>query len=306
MGGMARYSCLLGSRTYAFADLKTVLARATPLRSGDQLAGLAAETDEERVAARMALADIPLTAFLEEPLVPYEEDEVTRLILDGHDRDAFAPVASLTVGELREWLLAADTALLSSVAWGLTPEMVAAASKLMRNQDLITVGAKCRVETAFRNTQGLPGRLGVRLQPNHPTDDLTGIAAATLDGLLYGMGDAVIGVNPATDNVSVCIELLRMLDEVRERLEIPTQTCVLAHVTTTLAAIEAGVPVDLVFQSVAGTQAANESFGVSLSILEEARQAGLSMGRGTVGSNVMYFETGQGSALSADAHHGVD
>ncbi len=289
-----------------FSDLRTLLARATPSRSGDALAGLAADSAAERVAAQMALADLPLARFLAEAVVPYEVDEVTRLIIDGHDAVAFAAVASLTVGEFREFLLGADAEALVAIRPGLTPEMVAAVSKLMRLQDLVAVAAKCRVVTRFRNTIGLRGRLSVRLQPNHPTDDPHGVAASTLDGLLLGAGDAVIGVNPATDSVDATVTLLTMLDAMRERYAIPTQTCVLAHVTTSLRAIEGGAPVDLVFQSIGGTEAANRSFGVSLALLREAREAALSLRRGTVGDNVMYFETGQGSALSANAHHDVD
>ncbi len=296
----------VNSTCYRFPDLRTLLARASPFRSGDALAGVAAETAAERVAAQMALADLPLTSILGEAVVPYETDEVTRLIVDRHDRAAFAPIASQTVGSFREFLLAADSATLEGLRPGLTPEMVAAVSKIMRLQDLIAVAVKCRVVTRFRNTIGLPGCLSVRLQPNHPTDDLRGVAASTLDGLLLGCGDAVIGVNPATDNVDNTIALLVMLDAVRERYEIPTQTCVLAHVTTTLRAIERGAPVDLVFQSIGGTEAVNHSFGVSLALLQEAQEAALSLHRGTLGNDVMYFETGQGSALSADAHHGVD
>ena len=296
---------LAGTR-HVFSDLRTLLARATPFRSGDALAGIAAGSAAERVAAQMALADLPLERLLAEPLIPYQADEVTRLICDRHDAAAFAPVASQTVGEFREFLLAAEPAALTALSPGLTPEMVAAVSKLMRLQDLIAVAAKCRVVTRFRNTIGLPGRLSVRLQPNHPTDDEQGVAASTLDGLLLGAGDAVIGVNPATDSVERVISLLAMLDAVRERYVIPTQTCVLAHVTTTLRAIERGAPVDLVFQSIGGTEAANASFGISLALLREAREAALSLRRGTIGDNVMYFETGQGSALSAEAHHGVD
>jgi ethanolamine ammonia-lyase large subunit len=302
---MTHAHTLSGTR-YVFDDLRILLARATPFRSGDSLAGLAAESAAERVAAQMALADVPLATILAEPVVPYETDEVTRLIIDSHDATAFAPVASLTVGAFREFLLAAEPGALAALHPGLTPEMVAAVSKLMRLQDLIAVAAKCRVVTRFRNTIGLPGRLSVRLQPNHPTDDPRGVAASTLDGLLLGAGDAVIGVNPATDSVPAACTLLAMLDAVRERYAIPTQTCVLAHVTTTLRAIEQGAPVDLVFQSIGGTEAANTSFGVSLALLHEARDAALSLNRGTLGDNVMYFETGQGSALSADAHHGVD
>jgi ethanolamine ammonia-lyase large subunit len=300
------YAHTLAGTRHVFDDLRTLLARATPLRSGDALAGLAATSAAERVAAQMALADVPLATILAEQVVAYETDEITRLIVDSHDIVAFAPVASLTVGEFREFLLAAEPQTLAALRPGLTPEMAASVSKLMRLQDLIAVAAKCHVMTRFRNTIGLPGRLSVRLQPNHPTDDPRGVAASTLDGLLLGAGDAVIGVNPATDSVDAACTLLAMLDTVRERYAIPTQTCVLAHVTTTLRAIERGAPVDLVFQSIGGTEAANASFGVSLALLREAREAALSLNRGTLGDNVMYFETGQGSALSADAHHGVD
>jgi ethanolamine ammonia-lyase large subunit len=302
------YASTLGRLRYAFPDLKAVLAAASPPRSGDLLAGLAAASMEERVAARHVLADLPLARFLEEPAVPYEADEVTRLILDGHDRAAFARVSGMTVGEFREWLLSdvAEPASLSSLSAGLTPEMAAAVSKLMRNQDLIAVARKCEVVSAFRNTIGLKGRLSVRIQPNHPTDDPVGIAAAVLDGLLLGCGDAVIGINPAADSIENQVVLLQLLDELRERYEIPTQSCVLSHITNTLAAIERRAPVDLVFQSIAGTEAANRSFGIDLALLREGRDAGLSLGRHSVGSNVMYFETGQGSALSAGAHHGVD
>ena len=305
---MSAYAITLGHHRYRFDDLRAVMACASPPRSGDELAGLAAESAEQRMAARMVLADLPLSVFLAEPLIPYETDEVTRLILDSHDAAAFAPVASMTVGGFRDWLLSydADTEALSRLAPGLTPEMVAAVSKLMRNQDLVTVAAKTQVVTAFRSTVGLKGRLSSRLQPNHPTDDPTGIAASTLDGLLFGMGDAVIGINPATDSVSACITLLELLDSVRRKFDIPTQSCVLTHVTNTIQAIERGAPVDLVFQSIAGTEAANAGFGVTLAVLKEAREAALALKRGTVGDNVMYFETGQGSALSAGAHHGVD
>jgi ethanolamine ammonia-lyase large subunit len=305
---MTKYGHTIGGMRHGFDDLKTVLACASPLRSGDELAGLAAATDERRVAARFVLADLPLSDFLADPVIPYEIDEVTRLILDNHDSASFARVAAMTVGEFRDWLLSydADTVGLRALAPGLTPEMVAAVSKIMRNQDLITVAAKCRVVSAFRSTIGLEGCLSARLQPNHPTDSPAGIAASTLDGLLFGMGDAVIGVNPATDTVAGCIALHQMLDELRLRFDIPTQSCVLSHVTTTVAAIEQGAPVDLVFQSIAGSEAANASFGITLSLLREAREAALALGRGTVGSNVMYFETGQGSALSSQGHHGVD
>jgi ethanolamine ammonia-lyase large subunit len=302
------YRATLGSGCYVFPDLVTLLAKASPLRSGDVLAGLAAQSGEERVAAQYALADLPLATFLNEPSVPYETDEVTRLIIDSHDKAALTPVAHLTVGGLRDWLLsdAASKETLSALAPGVTPEMAAAVAKISRLQDLMVMAAKCRVVTSFRNTLGLAGRLSVRLQPNHPTDDLRGIAASILDGLLLGSGDAVIGINPATDSPERAHGLLCMLDDIRNKLEIPTQSCVLAHVTTTLDLICKGSPVDLVFQSIAGTQAANASFGVNLTLLQEAQAAALSLGRGTVGANVMYFETGQGSALSANAHHGVD
>ncbi len=300
------FSHSLAGTRYVFSDLRALLARASPARSGDLLAGIAAASAAERAAAQYALADLPLSAILNQPVIPYEDDDVTRLILDRHDAASFAPVASMTVGAFREFLLTADPPALVAMRAGLTPEMVAAVSKIMRLQDLIAVAAKCQVTTRFRNTIGLPGRLSVRLQPNHPVDDLRGIAAATLDGLLLGAGDAVIGVNPATDSVENTVLLLEMLDQIRARFEIPTQTCVLAHVTTTLRCIERGAPVDLVFQSIGGTEAVNRSFGVSLALLAEARDAALSLNRGTMGQNVMYFETGQGSALSAGAHHGVD
>jgi len=292
--------------TYRFADLRTLLARASPLRSGDALAGVAASSAEERMAARMALADLPLSVFLNEAVVPYENDDVTRLILDSHDKASFASVQGLTVGEFREWLLASSSEQVSALARGLVPEMAASVSKLMRNQDLVSVARKCRVTTRFRNTIGLPGRLSVRLQPNHPTDDPRGIAASMLDGLMYGCGDAVIGVNPAGDGLAAFLPLWKIMDELISRFSIPTQSCVLTHVTGQIRAIEAGAPVDLVFQSIGGTQKTNESFGVSLSLLREAMQAARSLKRGTLGENVMYFETGQGSSLSAGAHHCCD
>ena len=302
------YGSDLGGTRHRFDDLKALLAAATPFRSGDALAGVAAETAERRVAARYALADLPLATFLEDLAVPYEQDEVTRLIVDSHDRAAFTPIAHLTVGGFREWLLAntTDTATLAAVAPGVTPEMAAAVSKLMRNQDLIAVARKISVPTAFRNSLGLPRRLAVRLQPNHPTDDPRGVAASIIDGLMMGCGDAVIGVNPASDNVESARALLTLIDDLRQRLDIPTQSCVLTHVTNTLELIGLGAPLDLTFQSIAGTQGANQGFGVSLSVLREAHEATLALKRGTVGDNVMYFETGQGSALSAGAHHGVD
>ena len=302
------YRYAIGAEHYRFEDLRSLLAKASPSRSGDLLAGVAADSEAQRIAARLVLADLPLRAFLNEAVIDPETDEVSRLILAQHDPDAFAPIAHLTVGEFRNWLLSdrVDAAAVSAITWGITPEMAAAVSKLMRNQDLVLAARKCRVITAFRTTIGLPGRLAVRLQPNHPTDDLRGIVASVLDGLMYGCGDAVIGINPVGDNLSGIVSILNVLNELRERFEIPTQSCVLTHVTQTLKAIELGAPVDLVFQSIAGTQQANEGFGISLALLDEAASAVTSLGRGTVGQNAMYFETGQGSALSANAHHGVD
>jgi len=308
------YGHTLGSLRHTFASLRELMAKATPFRSGDALAGIAASSAEERVAAQYALADLPLKHFLESHLIPYESDEVTRLIVDSHSPAAFAPIASLTVGEFRDWLLSDDATAerLASLSPGLTPEMVAAVSKLMRIQDLILVAARMRVVTRFRTTVGLPGRLSTRLQPNHPTDDPTGIAASMLDGLLLGSGDAVIGINPVSDNPSTVTRLLRMIDAIRERFSIPAQSCVLAHITTQIAAIEQGAPLDLLFQSIAGTEAANPSFGINLALLKEGHEAAQSLHRGALcadgstGRNVMYFETGQGSALSANAHHGID
>jgi ethanolamine ammonia-lyase large subunit len=305
---MSGYRRTIGNVVYRFDDIKTLLAKASPRRSGDDLAGLSAASAEERVAAQIALGDIPLKTFLTEPVIPYESDEVTRLTADQHDADAFAPVAHLTVGDFRDWLLSeqATGEILAALSPGLTPEMAAAVSKIMRLQDLVTAAAKIRVVTRFRNTLGLAGRISTRLQPNHPTDDPKGIAASIIDGLLYGSGDAVIGINPASDNLESVETLLRLLDHARESYRIPTQSCVLAHVTTTMDAMRRGAPVDLVFQSIAGTEAANASFGVNIAMLSEAREQALELRRGTVGDNVMYFETGQGSALSANAHHGVD
>ncbi len=302
------YAHAVGSETYRFANLKELMAKATPARSGDFLAGVAAETYSERMAARMCLAEVPLKRFLEELLIPYEDDEVTRLIVDSHDQEAFAEIAHLTVGDFRNWLLsdAADSVTLARVARGITPEMAAAVSKIMRNQDLILVARKCCVVTAFRDTIGLPGHLSVRLQPNHPTDDPRGIAASIVDGLLYGSGDAVIGINPASDSIPALMDLYYLVDEVIAGFSIPTQSCILTHVTNQIQLMEKGAPVDLVFQSVAGTEKANTGFGINLGILQEAYEAALSLKRGTVGNNVMYFETGQGSALSANANHGVD
>lgn len=305
---MPTYTGIAKGERFTFASLGHLLAAATPEKSGDQLAGIGAASALERVAARRALADLPLKTFLNDAVVPYETDDVTRLIVDRHDAVAFASLSSMTVGDLRDWLLseAADRVMLGRVATGLTPEMVAAVSKLMRNQDLIRVARKVEVVTAFRTTLGRHGRLATRLQPNHPADDPRGIAVAVLDGLLFGAGDAVIGINPASDNISNCRDLLIALDDIRSRLEMPAQTCVLTHVTNALDLIDGGAPVDLIFQSIAGTQSANEGFGVTLELLAEAQAAGTALQRGSVGDNVMYFETGQGAALSADAHHGVD
>jgi len=302
------YRHTIDATNHVFDDLRDLLARATPPRSGDRLAGVAADSAEQMIAARIALADVPLKQFLHETVVAYEDDEITRLIIDTHDMSAFAAVSSLTVGAFRDWLLsdAATPEVLKKLSRGITPEMAAAVSKLMRNQDLILAAKKCQVTSAFRNTIGLRGRMSVRLQPNHPFDDAKGVTASILDGILLGSGDACIGINPASDDPAIIGELSRLLDDIIVRLQIPTQGCVLSHVTTTLGLIAKGVPVDLVFQSIAGTQAANRSFGIDLALLKEAHQAGLSQRRGTIGNNVMYFETGQGSALSAGAHHGVD
>ena len=302
------YQTLIGHQHDVFNDLKTLMAKATPLRSGDQLAGVAAENATERVAAQMALADVPLKQFLTEALISYEQDEITRLIIDEHRSDLFAPISHFTVGDFRNWLLSEDatTQKLQQLALGLTPEMVAAVSKIMRNQDLILVASKCEVITQFRNTIGLKGHLSTRLQPNHPTDDLLGISASILDGLMYGNGDAVIGINPATDNLQNLSELLKLLDHVIQEHHIPTQSCVLTHISSGIQLAEKNVPIDLMFQSIAGTQRANEGFGINLGLLREGYEATLALMRGTVGQNVMYFETGQGSALSSNAHHGVD
>ncbi len=302
------YHHTIGKKTYRFNDLKTLLAKASPHRSGDVLAGLAAESYEERVAAQITLADVPLKVFLNEAIIPYEKDEITRLIIDSHNDTAFGLISSLTVGEFRDWLLKeeTDTLTLKNLALGITPEIAAAVSKLMRNQDLIAVAKKCEVISSFRDTIGLKGHFSTRLQPNHPTDDPKGIAASMIDGLLYGSGDAVIGINPATDSPAEVNNLLLLIDTLRQQFDIPTQSCVLCHVTTTLELINQGAPVDLCFQSIGGTEQSNTSFGISLDLLDEAYQATLSLNRGTIGNNVMYFETGQGSELSANAHHGVD
>jgi ethanolamine ammonia-lyase large subunit len=302
------YRSTIRSTNYIFNDLKALLAKASPYRSGDALAGLTADSYEERVAAQMLLADVPLKTFLNETIIPYESDEVTRLIIDTHDAGSFEMISHFTVGELRDWLLsdAADNDTLKQLANGFTPEMIAGVSKLMRNQDLINVAQRCEVITKFRNTIGLKGRLSARLQPNHPTDDPKGIAASIVDGLLYGSGDAVIGINPATDSPESVITLLTMLDRLIQKYKVPTQSCVLCHLTTTLQIMNKNAPVDLVFQSIGGTEKTNKSFGINISLLKEAQDAALSLNRGTIGNNIMYFETGQGSSLSANAHEGVD
>ncbi|MAA72070.1 MAG: ethanolamine ammonia lyase large subunit [Bermanella sp.] len=305
---MSKFKYVLGNETFQFNNLAQLMAKASPLRSGDVLAGVAAKTEKERAVAQLCLADVPLKTFLNQALVAYEVDEITRLIMDGHDALAFQTISHMTVGDLRNYLLSMECTgqVLSALRLGITPEMAAAVSKIMRNQDLILVAKKCEVVTQFRNTLGLHGHFSTRLQPNHPTDDMTGIAASILDGLMYANGDAVIGINPATDNVQQCTVLLKMIDDVIQHYEIPTQSCVLTHVTNTIECIENGAPVDLVFQSIGGTQATNDSFGFNLNTLKEAQQAALELKRGSVGQNVMYFETGQGSSLSANAHHGLD
>lgn len=302
------YKHTVNHTVFVFRSLADVMAKATPLRSGDELAGLAARSYQERVAAQMVLADLPLRRFLEEALIPYEKDEITRLIFDTHDAENFKTIAHLTVGDFRNYLLnhKIQKEQLTLLQKAITPEMAAAVSKIMSIQDLILVSSKCEVITRFRNTIGLKGRLATRLQPNHPTDDMKGILASVVDGIYNGSGDAVIGINPATDNVATQIRLLKMLDDVRVRCQMPTQTCVLSHLTNTIQAIEQGAPVDLVFQSIGGTEQTNSSFGIHLALIKEGHEAALSLGRGTIGNNVMYFETGQGSALSANAHHGID
>jgi len=302
------YKHTVKQHVFVFSSLAELMAKASPLRSGDQLAGIAAESYQERVAAQMALADLPLTTFLEEPLIPYETDEITRLIFDTHDKANFVSIAHLTVGDFRNYLLrnTTQTAELTRIQKSITPEMAAAVAKIMSLQDLILVSSKCEVITQFRNTIGLKGRMATRLQPNHPTDDLKGIMASMLDGLFYGSGDAVIGINPATDQVATQIQLLKLIDNVRQHYEIPTQSCILSHITNTILAIEQGAPVDLVFQSIGGTEKTNTSFGINLALIKEGYEAALSLNRGSVGNNVMYFETGQGSSLSANAHHNID
>jgi ethanolamine ammonia-lyase large subunit len=302
------YKHTFGQNVFVFNSLAELMAKATPQRSGDQLAGIAANSYQERVAAQMALAEIPLSEFLEIPLIPYEDDEITRLIFDTHDKENFKTISHLTVGDFRNFLL--DTKIqkkdLTELQKAITPEIAAAVSKIMSIQDLILISSKCEVITSFRNTIGIKGHLSTRLQPNHPTDDIKGILASVIDGLFYGSGDALIGINPAFDNVTNQINLLKMLDDVRLQYQIPTQTCILSHITNTILAIEQGAPVDLVFQSIGGTQKTNTSFGINLSLLKEGQEAAQSLSRGTIGNNVMYFETGQGSSLSSNSNHGID
>ncbi len=303
-----RWNIEIRGHFYSFESLKELMAKATPLRSGDVLAKVASLNEEERIAAQILLSEVPLSRFLEDLLIPYEEDEVTRLILKQHDKKAFEPIKDLTVGEFREFLLKyeTDAKALSSLQWGLTPEMIAAVSKIMSNQDLILVASKCNVVTKFNNTIGLKGNMSTRIQPNHPNDDLKGIAASMIDGLMYGIGDAVIGINPATDSLQKIESILRLADDVIHEYDIPTQSCVLTHITTAMELMKKSLPIDLVFQSIAGTQKANENFGVNIDMIREAREMALSLNRGAIGNNVMYFETGQGTALSAEAHYGVD
>lgn len=304
--GMKDYHTKRFNKVYHFRSLGEVLAKASPERSGDRLAGIAACDENERVAAQSCLSDILLNDFVTEPVIPYEQDEVTRLICDSWSPESFQRISHHTIGSFREFLLDQSTTdeELALISPGLLPEMVAGVSKIMRNQDLIAVSKKIEVITRFRSTVGKKGHLSIRLQPNHPTDDLKAITAAIIDGVLYGCGDAVIGINPATDSLERMMELQTLLARIIEGLEIPTQSCVLGHVTHQIDAIEKGSPVDLVFQSIAGTELTNKSFGITAALLKEAQEAALSLGR--AGNQVMYFETGQGSCLSARGHHGLD
>lgn len=300
------------SERFAFRDLRELFAKANEEKSGDQLAGLAARSERERVAAKCRLADLSLAEIVQQPLIDPSEDDVSRLILQTFDEEAFQPVRSMTVGEFREYILgdATSEAELRQVQRGITPEIAAAVAKIMSNKDLVLAAAKIRNITKCRNTMGQPGVLGIRVQPNHPADDVGGILLSTFEGLLYGCGDAVIGVNPATDSVETVSSILRGLERLVDVYKIPTQTCCLAHITTQLAALRGGAPVDLLFQSIAGTETANRSFGVTLAMLQEGREEVIEHHErravAWVGDNLMYFETGQGSALSAEAHHGVD
>jgi ethanolamine ammonia-lyase large subunit len=305
-------STIIRSERFAFADLRAVFAAANEEKSGDQLAGIAARTERERVAAKLVLAELTLGEIVDHPLIDPDADEVSRLIGDSLDRDTFESIRGLTVGAFRDWILddATTGEALAAIRSGLTPEVAAATAKLMSNKDLVLAASKVRVLTRCRNTMGQRGVLGIRVQPNHPSDDLGGILLSSADGLLYGCGDAMIGVNPAAESVDVAEGIFRALDRLIETLEIPTQACCLAHITTQLDCLDRGAPVDLLFQSVAGTQAANASFGIDLALLREGHQRVREHHRGRdvawAGEQAMYFETGQGSALSAGAHHGVD
>ena len=299
------YKITLKNQVYRFNDLKDLMAKATPLRSGDVLAGVAAESLSQMVAAQMILADLPLSIFTQQFVIDPEIDEISRLIIKQHDLAKFAPISNMCIGELREYLLSYECTpqVLADLRYALTPEMVAAVSKIMRNQDLIAVAAKCEVITKFRTTIGLKGRLSTRLQPNHATDDKAGIAASIIEGLLYASGDAVIGINPATDDINQLGSLVSMLDGIRQSIDAPIQSCVLTHISNSILLAKRKLPVDLFFQSIGGTEGVNSSFGVSLEVLQEAFELGKELNRG---QNYMYFETGQGSALSANANHGVD
>lgn len=306
------YSQVLRNERFVFADLRELLAKSSESKSGDLLAGIAATSERERIAAKMALADVPLQAFLKQPVIDPEIDDVSRLILDHHPSEAFQLFASMTIGELREWMLQrfSQPSAYDELKNILTPEMVSALTRVLSNKELVALASKIRNITRCRNTIGLPGTLGVRIQPNHPTDNLKGIIASSMDGIMLGSGDAVIGVNPAVESVESVAGILKTIDMLITELQIPTQGCCLAHVTTQMEAMRKGAPVDLMFQSIGGTQKTNKSFGISLSMLHEAREQTLEQHAkrnvNWVGRQVMYFETGQGSSLSAQAHHGVD
>lgn len=302
-----KLTCTIRGAAWSFRSVKEVLAKANPRKSGDDLAGVSARDDVERVAARAVLSRITLAELRENPVVPYEADEITRIVEDHLDAAAFRAVKDLTVGQFREWLLSESTSgsQIRAVSPGLTPEMVAATCKLMSNMDLMVAGAKCEVVVRANSTLGLPGRLSSRLQPNHPTDDVQGILCSTREGLAYGCGDAVIGVNPATDTPQSTAEILKALHELRVKNGVPTQNCVLSHITVQSKALDLGCPMDLMFQSLAGSEAGNKAFGISVAVLDEAYEK-MARLRSSVGPNFMYFETGQGNALSSEAHHGAD
>jgi ethanolamine ammonia-lyase large subunit len=302
-----RLSATIRGSTYSFTSVKEVLAKANPPKSGDDLAGVSAKDAVERVAARAVLSELTLAELRANPVIPYEQDELTRLVEDHLDQTAFAAVGSLTVGQFREWLLDSKTSgsVIRAVSPGLTPEMAAAAAKLMSNLDLMVAGAKCEVVVRANSTLGLPGRFSSRLQPNHPTDDVRGILYSAREGLSYGCGDAVIGINPATDTAESTAEILRALHELKNRNQIPTQHCVLSHITVQMRALDLGTPMDLMFQSLSGSEQGNKAFGISVALVTEAYEKMKAM-RSSLGPNFMYFETGQGSALSSAAHHGAD